>query len=59
MGTITVPVRNRRVFIDGRLAGDGPVTQSVRCGPHRVQIGSHGEPKSVNVPCGGDTTVAP
>jgi hypothetical protein len=57
MGIVTVPVTGRRVFIDGKLAGDGPLSKSVKCGAHKVQIGSHGDARPIDVPCGGEITV--
>ena len=57
-GGIKVVVPGRRVFIDGRLAGEGPRTFSTSCGTHTVRVGSAGTTQSINVPCGGEVIIA-
>ncbi len=48
----------RRVWIDGKLAGEGPDPKIAVCGAREVKIGSSGEEKLVNVPCGGEVDLA-
>ncbi len=47
----------RRVFVDGKVVGQTPLKQAIRCGPHRVKVGSSGTEKPVQIPCGGSVTV--
>lgn len=54
--TIQAP-DGRRVFIDGKVVGQTPLQTSVPCGPRMVQIGTHGAPVRVEVPCGGVRTL--
>jgi hypothetical protein len=56
-GTVLLPPRaaGHRIFVDGRRArseGDAPLR--LRCGSHVIQIGSGGEPETVEVPCRGE-----
>jgi serine/threonine-protein kinase len=46
-----------RIFLDGRVVGDGAQPAVVPCGPHDVKIGSAGTPQRVDVPCGGSLTL--
>jgi serine/threonine-protein kinase len=46
-----------RIFVDGRVVGDGAQPAVVRCGPHEVKIGSAGTPEHVDVPCGASLTL--
>ncbi|HEY2512479.1 MAG TPA: PilZ domain-containing protein [Polyangiaceae bacterium] len=57
-GTLRVKVAGHRVFVDGRLVGDGPGTFQVKCGAHHVRIGTAGRNRLVEVPCGGESVVA-
>jgi serine/threonine protein kinase len=41
-----------RIFVDGRVVGDGAQPALVPCGSHSVRIGSAGAPQQVDVPCG-------
>lgn len=43
----------RRVFVDGRVVGEGPGALVVPCGARTVQIGSKGTPRAMVLPCGG------
>lgn len=43
----------RRVFVDGRVVGEGPGELVVPCGPHTIQIGSRGKARAMALPCGG------
>jgi eukaryotic-like serine/threonine-protein kinase len=47
-----------RIFVDGRVVGDGAQPATVRCGTHEVRIGSAGAPQQVDVPCGGSITLS-
>ncbi|MEO6420485.1 MAG: hypothetical protein ABIP39_13800, partial [Polyangiaceae bacterium] len=46
-----------RIFVDGKVVGEGPGVYLVRCGAHRVRVGSKGKSTVVEVPCGGEITV--
>jgi hypothetical protein len=48
---------DHRLFIDGRLVQGN--RSEVKCGKHVVKCGSQGTPRTVDVPCGGEITVAP
>jgi hypothetical protein len=50
--------KGHRIFVDGRFAGEGGAPLVVRCGRHDVRVGSAGRLRSVDVPCGGDLSVA-
>ena len=41
---------SHRLFIDGRVAAGGSAI--VACGPHLVQVGSRGQKRTIDVPCG-------
>lgn len=58
-GTIrtTASANGHRVFIDGKMAGQGARTFAVKCGKHSVRIGGAGPAKDVDVPCGGEVLV--
>jgi hypothetical protein len=58
-GVLQTPARARqhRIFLDGREIGEGPGEYVVPCGPHKVRIGSRGEEKGIEVPCGGTAHV--
>lgn len=45
---------DRRVFVDGRVVGQGADTFTVKCGTRRVRVGSSGREQRVDVPCGGE-----
>jgi hypothetical protein len=53
-GVLILPAsaHGHRVFIDGRVKGDGSSPIIVPCGQHSVQIGSAGKSRDINVPCG-------
>ena len=61
VGTVRLPAwtRGRRVYVDGRVVGEGPEPLRVRCGTHLLRLGSAGEDQSVEVPCGGAVRVGP
>ncbi|HSQ62089.1 MAG TPA: DUF4388 domain-containing protein [Polyangiaceae bacterium] len=44
-----------RITVDGHSIGDAPGPYRVRCGWHKVQVGSHGKPRRVEIACGGTT----
>ncbi len=46
-----------RIFVDGRVVGDGAQPAVVRCGAHDVKVGSAGTTQRVDVPCGGSITL--
>jgi serine/threonine-protein kinase len=47
----------RRIFVDARTVGQTPEAVVVKCGLHRVRIGSAGKTLTVDVPCGGEVEV--
>jgi serine/threonine protein kinase len=48
----------RRIFVDERTAGQTPESVLVKCGERAVKIGSSGRRQVVDVPCGGEISVA-
>ena len=56
IGTI-IGAPKHRLWVDSHLAPSWKRT--VKCGEHVVQVGSQGEARTVNVPCGGEISVAP
>lgn len=46
-----------RVWVDGKLIGNGGNDREVACGRHTVKIGSRGREQTVDVPCGGDVAL--
>ncbi len=46
-----------RVFVDGAVVGETPGVFEIKCGTHRIKVGSAGVQKTVTVACG--TTYAP
>ena len=59
-GLIRLPMwsSGRRVWIDGKLVGEGPEPKVALCGAREVKIGSSGTEKLVNVPCGGEVDLS-
>lgn len=53
-GDIVLPpsAAGHRVFVDGRVAGDGSKPLHVKRGKHAIKIGSSGKTQSIDVPCG-------
>jgi serine/threonine protein kinase len=49
--------KGHRVFIDGKVAGEGVGPYKVSCGPHQLKVGSGGKVHAVIVPCGGEAHV--
>lgn len=47
-----------RIFVDGKLAGSSGKPVVVACGSHQVRLGSAGRLQTLDVPCGGDVTLA-
>lgn len=43
----------RRVFVDGHVVGQTPASMLVKCGAHKVKVGSAGHVRKIDVPCGG------
>jgi serine/threonine protein kinase len=56
MGDVKPPAAaaGHRIFVDGKVAGNGTETIHVRCGVHTIKVGSSGMAQSVDVPCGGE-----
>ncbi len=48
----------RRIFVDDRTVGQTPDSVVVKCGARRIRLGSAGSTQAIEVPCGGETTVA-
>jgi len=56
-GTVLLPTRasGHRIFVDGRrVETDGVAPLHLLCGPHVIQIGGHGTPENVDLPCRGE-----
>ena len=49
--------KGHRVFVDGRVVGEGAEPITVSCGKRKIQIGSRGRPRARNLPCGGELTL--
>jgi hypothetical protein len=58
-GTLDLPAwtKGHRIYLDGRVVGEGPGPLRVRCGPHLIRLGSTGRELSTVVPCGGEMRV--
>jgi hypothetical protein len=54
MGEIQPPsaAAGHRIFVDGRVVGEGTAAIRLPCGTHQVRIGSAGRLQSIDVPCG-------
>ncbi len=48
-----------RIFVDGKVVGEGPGVYRVKCGKRMVRVGSGDEEKELDVPCGGELPIAP
>ncbi|HTQ46607.1 MAG TPA: serine/threonine-protein kinase [Polyangiaceae bacterium] len=59
MGEIQPPdsAAGHRIFVDGRVVGEGAAPIRVPCGQHSVRIGSAGRQQNVDVPCGQSVAV--
>jgi hypothetical protein len=44
--------QGHRIFVDGKVKGEGSAPLVIACGEHTVQIGSAGKPRDLAVPCG-------
>jgi hypothetical protein len=58
-GVLILPdeAEGHRLFVDGKkieFAGD---RATVPCGTHEIRIGSRGAPRTLDIPCGGETTM--
>ncbi|MBP9114454.1 MAG: PEGA domain-containing protein, partial [Polyangiaceae bacterium] len=49
---VVAKVKGRRVFVDGRLIGEAPLSIELACGAHEVRIGSKGAKDLLEFPCG-------
>jgi serine/threonine-protein kinase len=47
-----------RIFVNGRTVGQTPESVMIPCGRTSVKIGSAGQPRSMDIPCGKETAVA-
>ncbi len=47
----------RRIFVDGKVVGEGPGPLTVPCGSHAIKVGSAGKTQQIDVPCGGEITL--
>jgi tetratricopeptide (TPR) repeat protein len=54
-GVVALPpsAAGHRIFVDGRVVGQGKGDLTVPCGARAIRIGSQGKLQSVRVPCGG------
>ena len=59
-GTLRLDKRaaGHRVFVDGRVVGEGEGPYTVACGEHTVRVGGRGRSQKIDVPCGGEATAA-
>jgi hypothetical protein len=48
-----------RIFVDGKVVGEGPGVYRVKCGKRMIRVGSGDEEKELDVPCGGELPIAP
>jgi len=48
----------RRIFVDEKTVGQTPEAVLVKCGTRAIKLGSAGSTQSIDVPCGGEITVA-
>jgi hypothetical protein len=56
-GIVRLPARasGHRIFVDGhRAEADGTAPLRLLCGPHVIQIGGHGTPEHIDLPCRGE-----
>jgi hypothetical protein len=55
MGEIELPASaaGHRVFVDGKVAGEGAAPLRIHCGSHVVRVGSAGAERKIDLPCGG------
>jgi hypothetical protein len=44
------------VYVDDHVVGESPGTFVVRCGWHKVRVGSQGSLMNLEIPCGGDVS---
>ncbi|HEY2518113.1 MAG TPA: hypothetical protein VGI39_44895, partial [Polyangiaceae bacterium] len=58
-GILHAPARaaQHRIYVDGRVIGEGPGDYRVHCGPHAVRIGSKGDEVETLVPCAGSVDI--
>ncbi len=58
-GVLRTPARasQHRIYVDRRVIGEGVGEFKVKCGPHTVRVGSQGEDRDVEIPCGGTREV--
>ncbi|WP_394828886.1 protein kinase domain-containing protein [Pendulispora albinea] len=42
-----------RIFLDGKVVGQGAGSHTVPCGRHTIKVGSDGAPQELTIPCGG------
>jgi serine/threonine-protein kinase len=47
----------RRIFVDDKVVGQTPTSVTVKCGAHKVKLGSTGALQAIDVPCGGELAV--
>lgn len=58
-GAVILPpsADGHRIFVDGRVVGEGRATLRVPCGARSIKIGSAGAPQTIDVPCGGEVAL--
>ena len=54
---VITKVAGHRVFVDGRVVGEGEGPFLVPCGKRAVKVGSRGKVQNVDLPCGGELSV--
>lgn len=53
---VTLPrsAKGHRIFVDGRVVGNGAASLKVVCGTRKIKIGSGGKTQVRDLPCGGE-----
>lgn len=47
----------RKIFVDGELVGEAPLSIDLPCGPHTIRAGNKPEARPFNIACGGERVV--
>jgi len=57
-GEVDLPASaaGHRIFVDGKVGGEGAAPLHIHCGSHVIRVGSAGAEKTIKVPCGGQIT---
>ena len=55
--TTTGTAPGRRIFVDERAVAQTPDAVLIKCGPHKIKLGSAGSTQLIDMPCGGEIAV--